>query len=114
MEGLDCWGLLKLIYLDLGFKLFDIEDLEYGEAWSLRFDYFKEHYAIDWERVTFSEVLDAVLFFNSRRVANHAGIILNNRTFIHCCRAGVIISKLDDKSWNKRIEGFYRLKNKTW
>lgn len=113
-DGLDCWGLLKLVYADLGFRLFDIEDLEYEKAWSLRHNYFKEHCANDWDRVTFSEVLDAVLFFNSRRAANHAGIILKDRKFIHCCRAGVIISKLDDEPWKKRIEGYYRLKHKTW
>ena len=36
MTGLDCWGFLKCVYADLGFRLFDIEDLEYGQAWGLR------------------------------------------------------------------------------
>lgn len=115
MDGLDCWGFLKLVYADLGFRLFDIEDLEYGQAWGLRNkDYFKENYVNDWNKVEIPEVLDGVLFLNSRGVANHAGVVFKDRKFIHCCRAGVIVSRLDDESWKKRIEGFYRLRNKAW
>lgn len=32
LDGLDCWGFLKLVYADLGFRLFDIENLEYVPA----------------------------------------------------------------------------------
>jgi cell wall-associated NlpC family hydrolase len=111
MDGLDCWGFLKLVYADLGFRLFDIEDLEYGQAWGLRNkDYFKENYTNNWEKVTVPEALDGVLFLNSRGVANHAGIVLTKDRFIHCCRQGVIISRINDPRWLNRIEGFYRLK----
>jgi cell wall-associated NlpC family hydrolase len=112
---LDCWGFLKLVYSDLGFRLFDIEDLEYERVWGLRGrDYFKENYINDWKRVEDSQVLDGVLFLNSRGVANHAGIVFKDRRFIHCPRQGVIISRLDENTWRERIEGFYRLRNRTW
>jgi len=111
MEGLDCWGFLKLFYADLGIRLFDIEDLEYSRVWGLEGkDYFKEHHFHDWVQVKSPEILDAVLFVNSRKIANHAGIVLNNGRFIHSCRQGVIISRLNDPRWLTRIEGFYRLK----
>ncbi len=112
MDGLDCWGFLKLAYADLGYRLFDIEDLEYGKVWGLKGkDYFKENCCHDWDRVESAQALDGVLFVNSRGVANHAGIVLGNRRFIHCCRQGVVVSRLDDVLWKQKIEGFYRLKN---
>ncbi len=111
MAGLDCWGFLKLAYYDLGFRLFDIEDLEYSNAWALRDkDYFKEHHCHNWQRVDIAKALDGVLFVNSRGIANHAGMVLHNRRFIHCCRQGVVVSRLDDLSWKEKTEGFYRLK----
>ena len=115
MEGLDCWGFLKLVYQDLGFKLFDIEDLEYEKVWGLRGkDYFRENYENDWEKAAEPQTLDAVLFLNSRGIANHAGVVFKNRKFIHCPRQGVVVSRLDDASWKPRIEGFYRLRDRTW
>ena len=112
MDGLDCWGFLKLVYADLGYRLFDIEDLEYSKVWGLSGkDYFREHYGHDWDRVEAPQVLDGILFVNSKGVANHAGIVLSKRRFIHCCRQGVVVSRLDDVSWKTKTEGFYRLKN---
>lgn len=111
LEGLDCWGFLKLVYADLGVRLFDIEDLEYSKVWGAEGkDYFKAHYFHDWFEAKEAQPLDGVLFVNSRKIANHAGIVLSNRRFIHCARPGVIISRLNDPSWQERIEGFYRLK----
>jgi cell wall-associated NlpC family hydrolase len=113
LEGLDCWGLLKFVYADLGVRLFDVEDLEYSKVWGLEGkNYFKEHYFHDWVSVKAPESVDAVLFVNSKRIANHAGIVLSNKRFIHSCRQGVIISRLEDPLWVPRIEGFYRLKDK--
>lgn len=115
LEGLDCWGFLKLVYADLGFKLFDIEDLEYEKVWGLRGrDYFRENYENDWEKAAEPQPLDAVLFLNSRGIANHAGVVFKNRKFIHCPRQGVVVSRLDDEAWSKRIEGFYRLRKRRW
>jgi len=111
LEGLDCWGFLKLVYTDFSIRLFDIEDLEYSRVWAQEGrDYFKEHYFHDWVQVKTPEVLDGALFINSRKIANHAGIVLSKDRFIHCCRQGVIISRLNDARWLPRTEGFYRLK----
>lgn len=115
MAGADCWGLLKLVYADLGFRLFDIENLRYGKTWGLKGDdYFSDNYFHDWERAEKPSALDSVLFLNSRGVANHAGIVLAGGRFIHCCRAGVVVSRLGEASWKPRIEGFYRLRTRTW
>ena len=115
MEGLDCWGFLKLVYKDVGFELFDIENLEYDKAWALRRqDYFRKNYPNNWDRVNTPRVMDGLLFLNKKGIANHAGVMLTNWRFIHASRAGVIVSRLTDIIWQRRIEGFYRLKKKTW
>jgi cell wall-associated NlpC family hydrolase len=113
--GLDCWGFIKLVYADLGIWLFDIEELEYKRAWFLeRRDYLKDNLDLDWEEVKSPMILDGVLFINRKGIANHAGIVLSEGRFIHASRQGVIVSNLSDKAWETRIEGFYRLKGKTW
>jgi cell wall-associated NlpC family hydrolase len=115
ISGLDCWGFLKLAYADLGYNLFDIEDLNYERLWSASGrDYFKENYWNDWHKVEKPDVFDGVLFVNARGIANHAGIVLNGRKFIHCCRQGVVVAELDKPDWIMRTEGFYRLKDRKW
>lgn len=115
LEGLDCWGFIKLVYADLDVRLFDIEDLEYGKAWFLgRRDYLKDNLDLDWEKVENPMILDGVLFVNRKGIANHAGIVLSEGRFIHASRQGVIVSSLDDRAWQARIEGFYRLKGRSW
>jgi len=103
------------LYADFGFRLFDVEDLEYGKSWALKNkDFLKAHHRVDWDRVPAPRVLDGVLFLNRRGIANHAGVILSGWRFIHASRAGVIVSRLTEDVWHKRIEGFYRLKEKEW
>ena len=91
--------------------MFDVENLEYDKTWACNGkDYFTENYSHDWEKINEPHMLDAVLFLNSQGVAYHAGIVFENRRFIHASRAGVIVSRLDDMSWKNKIENFYRLK----
>ncbi len=112
LDGLDCWGLLKCVYADLGIRLFDPE-CNYTKTWSKEGQhYFHDHYAVDWLSVSDPQPLDAVLFINNNGIANHAGVVLSSGRFIHCCRSGVIVSRLGDVSWQRRIEGFYRLKDR--
>jgi cell wall-associated NlpC family hydrolase len=112
---LDCWGLLKSIYTDLGCEIFDIETLEYTKTWARSGeDYFKDNYSNDWEETDTPKLLDAVLFNNKRGVANHAGVVLTGGRFIHAPRQGVIVSRLNDDVWKRKLEGFYRLKKRTW
>ncbi len=112
-KGLDCWGLILLIYKDLkGVRLWDIgEDYPEDWSWSGR-DLFMENYQKQWERVEKPGTLDVVLIKNGLGVANHAGVMLNDRTFVHClAKAGVVLSRVTDKQWKPRIVGYYRMKN---
>lgn len=107
--GLDCWGLIKLIYKDmLGIDIWDIGE-DYTKEWSWEGkDYFIENYQKQWERVTEPRLFDGVLINNGKGIANHAGIMLDKTKFIHCIKVGVVISKVTDKRWKDKIAGYFR------
>ena len=111
MSGLDCWGLVKNVYRDLGYDLFDLEEGSYPVNWSRAGNnYFIENYHKEWKEVNCPMPFDGVLFRNRKGMCDHAGVVLSGGRFIHTCRAGTVISRLNDKSWKDRIYGFYRLK----
>jgi cell wall-associated NlpC family hydrolase len=111
IEGLDCWGLIKIVYKDVrNVDLWDIGE-EYPEDWSWKGkDLFMENYRKQWERVKIPLALDVILLNNGAGIANHAGVMLNDKNFIHCTRAGVIISRITDRFWKSKITGFFRYK----
>ncbi|MBM3210609.1 NlpC/P60 family protein [Candidatus Poribacteria bacterium] len=111
MNGLDCWGLIKLVYKEnLGIEIWDI-NADYSEDWCWEGkDYFIENYQKQWERVKNPSIFDVVLINNGRGTSNHAGVMLGNNMFIHCVKAGVVISKITDKMWKDKITGIFRFK----
>jgi cell wall-associated NlpC family hydrolase len=111
MNGIDCWGLIKLIYKDmLGIEIWDIGE-NYTEDWSWEGkNHFIENYQKQWERVSEPRIFDGILINNGKGIANHAGVMLENGRFIHCIKAGVVISKITDRNWRNRIAGYFRYK----
>lgn len=111
MDGLDCLGLIIIVYKEiLGVKLFDVND--YDEKWSWQGkNLFEDNYCKEWERVLMPKIWDMVLIKNGKGIVNHAGIVISNGRFIHCIKAGVVISKLADNAWKGRIAGYFRYKN---
>jgi len=110
-DGLDCWGLIKLIYKEmLGIEILDIGE-DYPDDWSWKGkDLFIENYQKQWDRRKVPEVFDVILINNGKGTANHAGVMLDKLRFIHCIRAGVIVSKITDRIWQGRINGYFRYK----
>ncbi len=111
-NGLDCWGLILLAFKELrGITLWDIGE-EYPEDWSWKGkDLFMENYQRQWEKVDRPALYDVVLLNNGKGIANHAGIMINNRNFIHCIKAGVVLARVTDKQWKPRVAGYFRFKN---
>lgn len=109
ISGLDCYGLIILIYADLGYKLWDIEE-EYNEEWGWQGkDYFLENYHRQWIKLLIPKLFDVVLFKNSSGAAIHGGVVIGKGRFIHCVKnTGVITSRLSD--WKRKLEGFYRIR----
>ena len=107
LSGLDCYGLIIRVYADFGVELIDLQD-EYDERWQWKrwAESIEQHYK-KWQKVEIPQLLDVVLF-KKNNIVNHGGVVLNNGRFIHCCKLGVIVSRLDEQIWQRRIEGFYR------
>jgi cell wall-associated NlpC family hydrolase len=110
MTGLDCYGLIIAVYADLGHELLDIDE-DYSEKWSWKGkNLFIENYHKQWMFVNEAQVFDVVLLGNSKGIANHAGIMLKDNRVLHTCRAGTVVSRLEDLTRMYKFMGFYRLR----
>lgn len=110
LSGLDCYGLILLIFEEQGIELWDINE-DYDPQWSWKGkDLFIENYARDWEVVLDPRFMDVACFKNGKGIVNHAGVVLGENKFIHAVKAGVVVSKYTDPQWQKRLVGFYRYK----
>lgn len=110
IDGLDCWGLIKCVYKDLGHDLLDIES--YDKDWSEKgADFFVENYHLQWEKVEHPTIFDVALFRNIKGVVCHAGLSLREGNILHCSeRTGVVIIKSRSVNNGRTLDGFYRLK----
>lgn len=111
MTGLDCWGLIKLIFQDIGIRLWDIDE-DYTPDWSWTGkDHFIENYWREWTPVQKPVIFDGLLFKIGSEHANHAGVSLGENNFIHATKLGVIVSKLGDRKFQGSLIGAYRMKS---
>ena len=55
------------------------------------------------------KLFDVVLFMSGNGIANHAGIYLDEYRFLHCTKAGVVVSKFSVDRWAKNVVGYYRV-----
>lgn len=109
-KGLDCWGLIKMVYAEAGIKLLDI--VEYDKDWASKgANYFVENYHSQWEKVEQPRLFDVVLFNNRKGVACHAGLMLREGNMFHASeKSGVVICKARAKNSERILDGFYRLR----
>lgn len=112
-DGADCGGFILIFYRDiLKVNIPDINE-PYDVNWSCQGkDHFVENYHKLFERIESPERYDIVMFHNRQGVVNHGGIVLGYGKFIHCCRDGVLIDNYKSANWQKRLDGFYRFKEK--
>lgn len=113
-DGLDCYGLILIWYkFKFGIELIDINE-DYEKLWAIKGkNYFIENYHKQWIKVSEQKIDEVILYKNKRGIVNHGGICMGNDRFLHACRAGVVINRICDPQWNKRIDGYYRYVNKT-
>ena len=108
-DGIDCWGLVYLIYLhDLGITLptyvEDYESIEDSEAVGTLVDKESEK----WTKVDKPEKFD-VIIIRMKGFPMHCAVYVGEGKFIHCLKGvNVSMEKLRSVSWKNRIEGFYR------
>lgn len=115
-DGADCWGVLYLGYRDvLGREMPSYVD-EYVDAGDteasrrvIQDKILSEKHK--WDRVEKPQAMD-VAFFKLGNTGTHLGLMIDEKSFIHCeKRIGTVIERLDSASWKSRVEGVYRLKN---
>ena len=111
-DGWDCYGLVYCAYRDIKGILLPA----YG-GYTHKSDYNDLKAAIDGEKEEFEEVqpgmqkpLDIALF-SMKSHHPHVALVINNREALHSNgKSGTFIEPLRSAYWNKRIDGFYRLK----
>lgn len=111
IKGLDCWGLVMIIFNnEKGIDLPDTTE-NYDIMWSYKGkDYFNNKYCERFIRVAVPEYMDIILIKNSKGICNHAGVMLDSKHFIHSAeKAGVVVSNIKDEIWKNRIEGFFKV-----
>lgn len=108
-SGLDCYGMVVLVYKDLGISL---PDYEYQKGWEEEGkDYFVTEYHKGFKKVMEPKLWDVVLFRNSRNsdVVNHVGIYVGEDQVLHCLEEKtILVGKLSHPYWRKRVYGYFR------
>lgn len=110
LNGLDCYGLILEMSNRLGKYL---PEMNTPEGFELRLAMFEKLSSEYGEFIDKPESWAVVVFAPSISSRLHCGmVLLNCQQFIHTDKHGVRISRLDSRLWERRILGFYRIKNK--
>jgi len=111
LEGLDCWGLCRLVYKDL----FKISLPNFKEAYKLVSERKNINDIIDsqvgkWIKIERDELRpgDLVMLSIGGKKC-HIGIYINYDRMLHADeKAGVVVESFNAKRWSNRVSGFYR------
>lgn len=104
LDGVDCYGLIYLIYESRGIQLRDYAYLDNPNMQPLFSTGLDDSC---WTQVDAPQPFDAVVLRISGHPL-HCGIVVDAHTFIHA-RAGInsCLERLDGPVWRNRIWGFY-------
>lgn len=109
-EGLDCWGLLRLVYAEeLGVALPSYRDApDPAERAELAGLIQADREAGPWQRVEDIRPFDGLLF----RVGAHAvhmAVAVNDTRMLHVSHGGrAVVQRIEDPMWRSRLVGIYR------
>jgi len=111
--GLDCWGLVRLIYKEVyNIDLPSFQDsyvLEDDERIAELFAQYKE----GWQPVESPTCGDLVLF-RILGVTQHVGVMINNTQFVHVRQnSNSAVESVCNAKWAKRVVGFYKYVEQT-
>lgn len=103
----NCWNLCREVYRRAGRDL-PIQS-EYIKRFSRRHKFIDEVKNKFFKRLDKPEFLAIVTLKMWPRCITHMGCVIDSRRFIHINKkSGVMLTKLDDRKWKPKIEGFYR------
>lgn len=105
--GLDCWGLVRLIYRDEMGIVLPSFDGQYSTDDQERLEELFHQYREGWEPCEAFE--GAVVLFRVLGSETHVGVMVDSTHFIHI-REGLdsVIEDVTHNKWKKRVVGFYK------
>jgi sulfur carrier protein ThiS len=109
IDGLDCWGLVRLIYKDQ----FNIDLPSYANEYNADDNHntLAELIAISKENWSKTEhpMIGDVLLLRAEGSLSHVGVVISPTHFIHVIEdINVAIERYDQGKWKNRLEGAYR------
>jgi cell wall-associated NlpC family hydrolase len=110
-DGVDCWGLVQLMYSDLwDITLPDMHGYEAGVACPRELEMFVEAERPKWEQVeSGAERVGDVVLLRISGCPCHVGVVVYPGSMLHCeDGVGVVHEAYDHLRWQKRVVGFYR------
>ena len=110
-QGVDCWGLVFLIYLtELGIQLplYSLYDTIPKDA---SVDKMVNRFRDDW--ILYDKPFSfSIILFNFLGKCCHMGVMLDDDRFIHCRQqTNVSIESVSRLIWRNRVEGYYGFRN---
>lgn len=112
VEGVDCWGLVKLVYenergIDVPSYVDDYETTNDRQKIS---DIISSESAEKWEMVKEPREYDVVIL-DMRGIPMHVGIVTKPGHMIHCARGiNTVHENFTTARWRHKIKGFARWK----
>jgi len=107
--GLDCWGLVRMIYRDeLGIYLGNLDGYSDSENEEEVGNVIVSESSDNWIETTSPKPLDVVVLRLASKPC-HVGVVIGGGDFIHALRGrGVTVGRLSGVLWRNRIHAFYR------
>jgi hypothetical protein len=115
-RDMDCWRLGEQLYQMEHRTLPPFDDIGADETQRISLQVMNNTSEADagvgrFKRINCPEYLDIVIIKNHPVYTAHIGFYLENGLFIHSLvDAGVVISKITEPRWKKKIKGYYRLR----
>lgn len=114
LNGLDCWGLVRLVYVDQ----FDIELPSFSQEYATAKDHerLSEIFAREKEHWAAKEVpeIGDVILFKMLGTETHVGIYIGDSKFLHI-REGVnsVVESVESRLWKHRLVGYFKYAQKS-
>lgn len=108
MKGVDCYGLLKIIYeRELKINLVDYLDF-YQHTADKNLAEVIDHEKRKWEEVSQPKQFDVVLI-KMQGLPMHLGVMCSGNNMIHCMEGiNTAYENIASMRWSTRVMGFYR------